>query len=174
MTDTLTVRLRDARGRPRPNPSAIVQNAALGAAAIWIAACRYADDAGQPMPVMLSFLILPMVFHAPTRLEISGTRQGSGLAKLASKFKGREDDLLAIHLRALLMRELSLDAIAIAKGAKLVSVDYERAMITPDKPPGIPTQSGSAKSIIDTSSKLGNWFSRLPLGQIATLLRVEF
>jgi hypothetical protein len=167
---------RTPRHHADPSPGVVdaVQNPALGAALVWACATGFQDEGARPLPLHLAFLVLPMVLHEQTRDAILGTNVGSGLAKLESKFKGHEDDLLAIHERALLLRPLTLDSVCAGLLSNLLAVDYETALLSPVKLRGRPKQTKPVEQMLEAAVKLGHWFARLPLQQVASLLRVEF
>lgn len=164
--------------RPAASPASdiafLVQNPALGAGAIWRASAGHAKRHNEGLPVALAFVVLPIVFHGPTLKEITGTRQGSGLAKLTSKFKNREDDLQAIQRRALRMRPLSFDALALASATDLVRIDYDAATLMPLDQSAMPAVEAGSKAILDGAEKLGRWFAEHSLHHIAAMLRLDF
>jgi hypothetical protein len=90
----------------------IVQNAALGAYALWRFGIGFQTDDGRPAPLLLSFLVLPLVLHQPTLKMITSTQKTSGLTLLAAKLGQERENLLAVHERALALRRLSLQSIA--------------------------------------------------------------
>ncbi|WP_448096295.1 three component ABC system middle component [Luteibacter yeojuensis] len=164
--------------RPSASPPSdiafLVQNPALGAGALWRAAAAHVKRHQQGIPVALAFVVLPMVFHGPTLKEITSTRTGSGLARLTSKFKNREDDLQAVQRRALRMRPLSFDALALASAADLIRIDYDAATAMPVDQGAKPAVEAGSKAILDGAEKLGGWFAEHSLHHIAALLRLDF
>jgi len=159
--------------RPSFSVVEVVQNPGLGAVAVWSAANGHYVEDGKPLPFHLAFLVLPMVLHRETRKIVSSTYESSGLVKFAFKYKGHEDNLLAIHTRSLVLRTLTLDSISMALAAQLLSLDYVNAALTPDKIHGRPQQAHDIEEIFNAAAKLGRWFAQLPLWQICSMLRVE-
>jgi hypothetical protein len=151
----------------------VVQNPGLGATLIWSATSGHYTEVGAAFPLHLAFLVLPMVLHFKTRNIILDTYKSSGLAKFAFKFKGHEDELLAIHTRALVLRTLTLDSLSAAFASNLLSLDYTNASLLPTRVRGRPPQTQNIESMLDAAAKLGHWFARLPLRQITSMLRVE-
>jgi hypothetical protein len=151
-----------------------VQNPALGATLVCACSAGYQAEVGEPLPFHLAFLVLPMVLHEKTLTEIQSTYSSSGLAKFAFKFRGHEDELLSIHDRMLILRGLTLDSVSMALASKLLSLNYETACLAPLRVRGRPTQGTEVERMLDAATKLGKWFARLPLQQIASMLRVEF
>jgi hypothetical protein len=58
-----------------------IQNPALGSVLIWRAASSYQKNhpTGSFMPLPLSFLILPVLFHEETSALVAGTRTSSAI-----------------------------------------------------------------------------------------------
>jgi hypothetical protein len=159
--------------RPSFSVVEVVQNPALGAAAVWSAASGHYIEDERPLPFHLAFLVLPIVLHRETRDIVSSTYESSGLVKFAFKYKGHEDNLLAVHTRSLMLRTLTLDSISTALAAQLLSLDYANAALTPAKVRGRPRQARDTEEILDAATKVGRWFAQLPLWQICSMLRVE-
>jgi hypothetical protein len=156
----------------------IVQNPAIGAYLIWQFALGYQEEGAETAPVPLAFLVLPCLLHRPTFEEIASTRKASGLPLFAAKFDKEREILMGIHNRALQLRALSLQSIGIASTSKLMRIDYENAaihgysldLLGVRKPP-VPER---LKGFAGAADKLGFWFSKLGLPQIASTLRVDF
>ncbi|MDX6464518.1 MAG: hypothetical protein QOE55_8215 [Acidobacteriaceae bacterium] len=155
----------------------IVQNPALGGYALWQFGLGFQSEDGHPSPLPLAFLVLPLVLHRPTLELVLSTRKASGLALFAAKLGEERENLLALHERALTLRRLSLQSIAVGVGSRLLTVDYVAAtlranaavpeMSKPKLPERIRGFSGAA-------DKIGYWFSRLSLPQVVSMLVVEF
>jgi hypothetical protein len=156
----------------------IVQNPAIGAYVIWQFALGYKEQGAEAAPFPLAFLVLPCLLHRQTFEEIGSTRKASGLPLFAAKFDKEREILMGIHNRALQLRPLSLQSIGVASTSKLVRIDYENAalhaypldLLGVRKPP-IPER---LKGFGSAADKLGFWFSKLGLPQIASTLRVDF
>jgi len=155
----------------------LVQNPAIGAAALWQFVCGYYDSDGlnRKIPLPLLFLVLPIVFRQDLREAIQSTKKLSGLQKVSEKlFKEKKADLFcSIHYAADKYKEITLSAINIAVRANLISVCTKSAMVLPLQ---IKTQktAKSSENLLKQANKLGAWCSTLTLHEISTLLKVRF
>lgn len=156
----------------------IVQNPAIGAYLIWHFTLGYQEDGAEAAPLPLAFLVLPMLLHRRTFDEVASTRKASGLTLFAAKFDKDREALMELHGRALQLRPLSLQSIGIATTARLIRCDYGAATVhgfAPDlldvKKPSIPER---LKGFASASAKVGYWFSKLGIPQIASTLRIDF
>jgi hypothetical protein len=156
----------------------IVQNPAIGAYLTWQFTLGYQEGGTDAVSVPLAFLVLPMLLHRPTFDEIVSTRKASGLPLFAAKFDKEREILMGIHGRALQLRPLSLQSIGVAATSKLVRIDYQAAAIHgyPLDLLGVgkPRLPERLKGFASAADKLGHWFSKLGLPQIASTLRVDF
>src|ERR1700675_3067915 len=89
----------------------LVQNPALGAYVLWQFGLGYQSLDGEAAKLLAVFLVLPIVLHRPTLELVGSTQKGSGLALFAAKLAEREENLLAVHTRALVLRPLTLRSI---------------------------------------------------------------
>jgi hypothetical protein len=158
-----------------PNELQIVQNPSLGAYLIWQFGLGFQKEDGHRSSFLLAFLVLPLLLHRPTLRLVSSTRKGSGLALFASKLGEEHENLLAVHSRALALRHLSLQSIAFAVNRGLITVEYESAVFRSNtltkKAPVLPER---IKDMSAAAQKIGFWFSRMSVHQIASTLRVQF
>lgn len=155
-----------------------VQNPAFGAYLIWNLALGYQADRGFELPFPLSFLVLPMLLHRPTFEAVLSTQRSSGLTLFAAKFDKNRETLVALHDRTLQLRGLSLQSLGIAARSRLIRIDYGQATVRAHsidmldvKRPRIPER---IKGYPKAADKVGYWFSRLGLAQIASTLRIDF
>ena len=152
-----------------------VQNPSLGGYLIWQFGLGFQAEDSQQSSFLLAFLVLPLLLHKPTLDLIVSTRKSSGLALFAAKLGEQHENLLAVHSRALALRQLSLQSIGIAANRGLVSVDYDGGHFrsnTPErKSPALPER---IRSMSPAAQKVVSWFSRLSVYQIASILRVQF
>lgn len=164
------------RRRPLSEPE-IVQNPALGAYMIWQFSLGFQAEDARLAPLPLAFLVLPLLLHRRTLEMIGSTRKSSGLALFAAKLGEERENLLAVHERALLLRSLTLQSVAMGSRAKLLTVDYAAAAVRANalepksKKPALPER---IKGVAGAAEKLGHWFCKAGLHQVATTLRVEF
>lgn len=152
----------------------LVQNTAFGAVLIWRFGLGFQEESRSVPPLLLHcFLVLPICLHQETLDLVSSTQRSSGLALFASKIAQIKENLLAIHLRALSMRQLTLESLGVGETSRLLTVDYESARVAANTmaAPQIPER---IKEHMSGAAKLGSWCARLPLDQVATLLKVDF
>jgi hypothetical protein len=162
-------------GAERLSELQIVQNPSLGSYLIWQFGLGFQADDSQRSSFLLAFLVLPLLLHKPTLDLVVSTRKSSGLALLAAKLSEQHENLLAVHSRALALRRLSLESIGIAVNRGLVTIDYAdghlRSNIPDKKAPALPER---IKGMPPAAQKIGFWFSKMSVHQIASTLRVQF
>jgi hypothetical protein len=156
----------------------IVQNPAIGAYLIWQFTLGYQENGAEGAPIPLAFLVLPLLLHCQTFDEVASTRKASGLSLFAAKFDKEREILMGIHGRAVQLRPLSLQSIGVAATSKLVRIDYDTAQLhgfpldlLNTAKPRLPER---LKGFAAAADKLGYWFSKLGLAQVASTLRVDF
>ena len=153
----------------------IVQNTALAATMIWRCGLGYQDESGSsPMPFHLSFLVLPVCMHKDTLDHVLSTQKRSGLSMFAAKVAQNREDLLAVHLRALAFRDLTLASVGVGIRTKFLSVDYRSAQLRSNTHPAPKNLPERIKPHIQGAERFGAWCGRLPLEQIGTTLQVDF
>ena len=164
-----------------PNASvrelSVVQNPGLGAVCLWRYHLGYQSSNELPSPFALSFLVLPLILHKSSLEMIVSTNRSSGLALFAAKLGKENENLLAIQSRAISLRTLTLQSIAIGVETQLLKIDYKNATIrarTPEIRPTKPRIPERLRSAAASSEKIGIWFSTLNISQIAPLLRIAF
>ncbi len=158
-----------------------VQNPALGAMLLWRCSVGYqeASETAAPMPILLLFVILPILLHKQTADLLSSTQERSGLRKFTEKFQtsaqSKTDLLLALAPRATMMRQLSQDSLQIGLAKSLVALDIESAAVFPLSTTapvvGVPT---SVRPLLLAAEKLGKWLSQVSLYEAGLLLQVPF
>lgn len=158
--------------------TALVQNPALGGVLIWRFCVSYAAEhrRNEAPPLPLAFLVLPMTFHRGTFEELSSTRGSIHL--FADKFTRSEtsksDMLLGIHDRAMEYRELTMESIALAIKARLLTVVPATARleaVSTSKPSALPA---SVRPLASGAEKIGKWFSGMSMFEIENVLKVAF
>lgn len=160
-----------------PHDPALIQNPALGAFALWRFGMAHQAREGHQVGIPLVFLVLPLVLHAPTLELVVGTNRTSGLALFAGKLGECRDDLLAVHERALKLRQLTLESLMAAEQSKLVSIDVNQAtmrsneLMSGEKAPDLPER---IRWLSPACERLGHWFAGLTYQQVARTLNVEF
>ena len=155
----------------------IVQNPALGGYTLWRFGAGFQSEDGRPAALPLAFLVLPLLLHQPTLKMITSTQMASGLALFAAKLGQERENLIAVHERALALRRLSLQSIAMGVNNRLLTIDYDAATLranTADESLRKPSLPERIRSFSGAADKLGYWFSKLGLHQVASTLAVEF
>jgi hypothetical protein len=167
----------DGAPAARLSEAAIVQNEALGAYAIWQFGLGFQERDGQAVTLPLAFLLLPLVLHAPTLAMVLGTQKASGLHLFAGKLGEQREDLLAVHGRALALRQLTLGSLMVAEQSRLVRIEPSNATVRAFSPHHeLQTQSlpERIRRIAPACEKIGYWFAGLSDQQVAHTLRVGF
>lgn len=156
----------------------LVQNPAIGAYLIWNFTLGYQEEGAETVSFLLAFLVLPMLLHRPTYEAVASTRKASGLPLFAAKFDKEREALMELHGRALQLRPLSLQSIGVAATSRLLKIDHEAATLhgypldlLDVKKPSIPER---LKGFSGAADKIGYWFSKLGMPQIASTLRIDF
>lgn len=170
--------MSDISDMPRPSAPLseidIVYNEALCAYLLWRVGKAFREEGGNDISLVLLFIALPMLLHEVTLRAIASTNKPSGLSKAASKIGESRDNLLAIHERSLRLRGLTLRSLSAGVRGGLFLINYRDAevhSISDIKPPALPER---LKSHTKAADLLGAWFARLPIEQIASLLRIDF
>lgn len=161
----------------RLSEAALVQNEALGAFALWKFGLGFQERDGQMATLPLAFLVLPLILYAPTLKIVLSTYKSSGLHLFAGKLGEQREDLIAVHRRALSLRQLSLESLMRAEQAGLIRIDPARAAmwaVSPYDDMTAPLLPERIRRIALASEKVGYWFAGLSDQQIAHTLRVEF
>jgi hypothetical protein len=154
-----------------------VQNEALGAYALWRFGLGFQERDGHAVTLPLAFLLLPLVLHAPTLAVVLGTQKASGLHLFAGKIGEQREDLLAVHDRALALRQLTLSSLMVAEQSGLVRIEPSTATVRAFSPhhelqaPALPER---IRRIAPASEKIGYWFAGLLDQQVAHTLKVAF
>lgn len=166
--------------RPLSKEVYAIQNPALCAVLLWRFACAYNQNhpTRDHAPVLLVFIVLPLVLHRLTLDLIVATRNLSGLRACVAKFstssENKQDLVLAVHHRADRLRQLSLDALRTATSRRLLSVSPNGRVI----PLSLTEPSNSFTRpivpLIKGAERLGYWFSQLSIHEIAVILKVRF
>jgi len=155
----------------------IVQNPALGAYVLWRFGAGHQSDDGRPTPLLLGFLVLPLVLHQPTLKAVVSTQRASGLALFAAKLSQEREHLIAVHERAFALRQLSLRSLGMGLNNRILSIDYSTATFranTADDSLRNPALPDRIRGFSGAAEKLGHWFSKVGIHQVASSLEVHF
>lgn len=161
----------------RLGEAAIVQNEALGAYAIWRFSLGFQERDGQAVTLPLAFLLLPLVLHAPTLAMVLSTQKASGLHLFAGKLGEHREDLLAVHDRALALRQLTLGSLMVAEQSRLIRIEPSTATVrafSPHNELQIPALPERIRRIAPACEKVGYWFAGLSDQQVAHTLKAGF
>lgn len=160
--------------RARLSELELVYNPTLGAYLLWSATRGYFSENSEGMPLPLAFLVLPLALHWQSKSIGVGTSKTSGLTLFAAKLGTHQEDLLAVHQRALALRALTLSSIALACASKLMAIDPASAQVLSLEVPKLPKPPESIQKLGALCDKFGAWFARLPSEQVSSILRIEF
>lgn len=153
------------------SPIFLVQNPAFGSLLLWNFCRSFEKEKADDTPPLTSFfLVLPLILHGPTLRTINSTQLSSGLSKLTSKLSERF--LLSIHKRTIIMRDITLQSIAVGISAKMICVDYNTALVKANIIDDLPHLPEKLKLHMSSTEKLGRWFAQISLGQTFSFLRV--
>lgn len=161
----------------RLGETAIVQNEALGAYAIWRFGLGFQERDGQAVTLPLAFLLLPLVLHAPTLAMVLSTQKASGLHLFTGKLGEQREDLLAVHGRALALRSLTLGSLMVAEQSQLIRIEPSAATIrafSTHHELQAPVLPERIRRIAPACEKIGYWFAGLTDQQVAHTLKVGF
>ena len=152
----------------------IVQNAVLAATMIWQCGVGYQKESGaQPMDMHISFLVLPTCLHRGTLDILLSTQRRSGLSLFAAKIAANRENLLALHVRTLSYRALTLESIGLGVRTRLLSVNYALGKVRANgnrMPTYLPER---IKPLMRGAEKFGAWCGRLSVEEITTTLRID-
>jgi len=157
-----------------------IQNPALGAGLLWRFTCGYTKEHSvrNPVPLLLLFLVLPIILHEQTEAFVQGTQKASGLRAFAAKFgkseNCKQDVLLAIHSRMLSLKKLSLESLRIGIATRLIHLSSDATVIPLSQTKvaaGIPDD---VRHMMNNAEKLGGWCASLTIHEIATTLKLRF
>ena len=160
--------------RERPSELDLVYNPSLGAYLVWSAGRGYFEECSKGMPLPLAFLILPIVLHWQSKEIATATLKSSGLTLFANKLGAQQEDLLALHQRALSLRDLSLASISLACATKMAVIESKSASILSLSVEKLPKPPDGIRKLGAVSEKIGVWFARISPEQVASTLRIEF
>ena len=154
-------------------PISLVQNPAFGAMLMWKFCSGFQKERPDALPVLTSlFCVLPVVLHGPTLNELKSTNMPSGLVKFATKLGDRREAVIALHSRALAMRELSLASVATGIATRLLRLNYATAEVSANEE-RLPLLPERLKPHYAGADKLGHWFARIPLSLAFSSLQIE-
>ena len=159
------------------NEFEIIQNAAIGAHALYVFTQRYQqaniEKRGPLLPFM--FPVLPIVFTKEYSEQISSRN-----FKIGSFYKVITSDnsfFLNIVPKMQELSETTFKAMELGFTTKILVYDNENARVYSGKNVNILKQSNISKSysdIIKTSHRLGSWFAQLKDDEIMSYFNLNF
>lgn len=159
----------------------LVQNKALGAFLMFrtVQAYEKNEKTNSGCPLLLLFLVLPVLYQKDIRNALKSTRINSGLRKFTNKFSSREiketDVLLRVHDLADSYKKLSWASFILASKANMLAVLPDDALVVShDQKIPRKYECPSIKPMLTGADKLGAWFAKNSLYEIASNLKVRF
>ncbi|WP_437323563.1 three component ABC system middle component [Sorangium sp. So ce381] len=156
----------------------LVQNAALGATALWSFARGYMDRAegreGPELPTCI--IVLPMVYHRRTATTIHRMRADSGLLKA---LHDNPELIAGLQRRLEALATRSLQALNVAVSSSLLEWDHATPWprVTPKRktlPPELQSGQDDVATILGAAKRLGWWFAAEDVVSICLRLGVRF
>jgi len=156
------------------NEYMIAQNSPLGALALWRFWLSFYENSREEVGPLLPHLmiILPIVFNKKIASSLHKKTKKIGLYRAIS-----DDKTIPVGLqeRMYSMEGQTFQAINVAFASNLLTYDKCSSQIIP-KRKSIPfkLQNEDLKQIIQTSDRLGYWFSYISIEQIGIILKIRW
>jgi len=158
-----------------------VQNKALGAFLMFRTVKSYEENekTNSGCPLLLLFLVLPILYQKDIRTVLKSTQIQSGIRKFTNKFSSTQvkgtDVLLRVHVIAESYKNLSWASFILAYKVNMLAVIPEDALVV-SRDQTVPRkyECSSIKPMLNGADKLGAWFARNSLYEIASNLKVRF
>jgi hypothetical protein len=151
----------------------LVQNPALCALVICTFVTEFFGQSkklkGPTIPFVLP--VLPMVMHGETVETLARRRYSGGLHLALSENKTL---VLDLQERMEAATELTLSALNICFASSLLGYDQSNGQVIPKKGIGFQSVSEEVRDMINTSNRLGYWFSTINSDQLCSMLRIHF
>jgi hypothetical protein len=144
----------------RPVEEQALFNAAFLALTIHRAAKEHEERAGgRLIPVMLSYLVVPLALHGPTRRQLPS----NVTAQMGEWIRNHPDASAALDVRARALRPLVSSGLTMGlRQGLLVGEDGTlRALMLGRRPRGM-ARSAEVDACIDKAGFLGRWFAEQP------------
>lgn len=164
-----------------PYEVGLVQNEALGAYLMFRTVKAYEENEknNSGCPLLLLFLVLPMLYQKDISSILVSTQPSSGIRKFTNKFSSltekKADILLRIHGVAETYKRLSWESFILGVKANMLAVILETAQVI-SKNQKIPAkyECPAIKPMLRGADRLGIWFAKNSLYEIASNLKVRF
>lgn len=153
----------------------VVQNPGLGAEALWYAvnATYQEKDRTEGFPLLLAFIVLPLVFHRRSAIELASKAKPGALYKAISNCR---EITLGFQERMQALSDRTLQSLSIAFSTGLLLLDYaeEPQLIPGIKSPPVVHVTEEVKTLLAAAKRVGQAISEIPKTQIATHLNIRF
>jgi hypothetical protein len=155
----------------------VARNSMLGATSLWQFCRSYYDETRQneapPLPKVI--LVLPLVLHRESVVNIKARRKEGGLYKILAEDR---DFSLGLQERIAQLSALTLQSLAIACASSLLSVelqpDWPRYQPIPKTmPQRLKPTNEDVRGVIDASRRLGIWFAQEGTPSLCSLLEIS-
>lgn len=151
----------------------LVQNPALCALVVCTFVTEYFGQSqklkGATIPFVLP--VLPMVIHRETVEALTRRRYIGGLELALAENKTLTLDL---QERMEAATELTMSALNVSFASGLLGYDKDRGQLIPQKPIRFQSENVEIREMINTSNRLGYWFSTINADKLCSLLRIHF
>ncbi|MBH3372430.1 three component ABC system middle component [Pseudomonas juntendi] len=153
----------------------LVQNPALGAILIWEFVKGYKRQSlGQGPAMPMLFIVLPILFNEVLRTTIGKTNPSSGLRLFIGKFSKKQEAILTLQRRMLMLRQTSLSALTIAIDCGLLELDHTTALVDCNLRRYPHKTREKIRELGKLADKLGGWCGALTLQEVQAALRIGF
>jgi hypothetical protein len=153
----------------------VIQNTGLAAEAIWYAVNEAYSAQGRTagVPLVLSFLVLPLTFHQRTANALASKTQPGALYKALS-----EDREITVGLqpRMQAMSDRTFGALSIAFQANLLTLDsdHPRHLLPSRRTPPVTHVTQEVQTILNAAKRVGQAFAEMSPFQLALQLNIRF
>lgn len=153
----------------------LVQNTGFAAEAIFQASLEVFNLSSKTrgIPLPLSLLVLPLVFHRRTANSLFSKQQPGAIYKALAE---NRELPIGLQSRMEVMAKLSLGAIALGASTGLLKIDHgNQFQVIPARASNVTSHvTEDVKIILAASKRVGQIFYELNLNQISELLQVVF
>lgn len=153
----------------------LVQNPALGAILLWEFVKGYKRQSlGKAPALPLLFIVLPILFSEVLRTTIGTTNPSSGLRLFVGKFAKKQEAILMLQRRMLMLRPTSLSSLTIAIDCGLLQLHYPTALVDCTIKRYPHRTRLKIKELVRLADKLGGWCGALTIQEVQAALRIGF
>lgn len=153
----------------------VTQNPGLAAEAIWQAVYEAYEGKGRTegLSFPLSFLVLPLTFHARTAITLATKTQPAALYKAIGE---NREITVGLQGRMQAMAERTMKALSIAfhSGLLLLDQDRERHLIPGRKTQPVTHVTEEVRMVLAAARRVGQAFAEMSIVQISAHLNIRF